>query len=279
MGKSMLLVFSLACFALNAPCQSAGASTNSTSYSAGSKEDLSRLAGTMLNNVNQARAALQNGRYQAAAEHVKRAESVLERLEAHADGATLIPVYQEFVSVSILGPVRAEQNARKHVSNAPANRGATVHEVAGDYTRLVVSTTIAKNGLAAAKAALANGNWKTADAALADVQDGLQMESVEADMPLARARQNLILARADVREGHYDQAQTALTSTSNALSKYEAEGGAHVSAAKNLQQQIEAYDHNLAQNHAGAVAKINHWWNITSDWAPYENQQASSGRH
>src|SRR5579875_275024 len=140
-----------------------GAQTNSSSYSAGSKEDVSRLAGQMLDATNQARTAVEKHDRQLALQDVDRAERDLRQIEGRAHGATMVPVYQEFVSVSILGPVRAEQNARKAAANHTMAKVSTnniaVHEVAGDYTEVMVSTAVARNGLAAAKAGLEKNNW------------------------------------------------------------------------------------------------------------------------
>jgi hypothetical protein len=82
----------------------------------------------------------------------------------------MIPVYQQFVSVSILGPVQIEQTARRTKAqssfpNGPLKAGEkpVAHEVAGIYTSAVVNTTVAKDNLAAAKAALSRGDLLTAD--------------------------------------------------------------------------------------------------------------------
>jgi hypothetical protein len=231
-----------------------------TFQSAGSREDISTLAGKMLDYTNRARAAIKDSNQQLALQDVNKAESYLQQVEARAHGSTMIPVYQEFVSVSILSPVRAEQRARHSV----------VHQVAGDYTSVVVNTTVAKNNLAAAKTALEHQNLSTADAALSDVQEGVQIEATEADMPLVKARENLILARSNAREGKYGETQAALQAASKALGTYAQENGPHASAARDLQQQIDSADKDLQQNHADILTKINQWWNTTADWTPYK---------
>lgn len=272
MKTTILFAVAFAAFQMSAQAQTTNHAN--LSYSAGPKEDLSRLAGQMLDDTNKARIALKDGNHQLAAEDVNRASTDLANIEAGAHGAAMIPVYREFVSISILGPVRAEQNAR----NRKSAHGAVVHEVAGDYTRVSVSTTVAKNGLDAAKAALQKREWKRADGALADVQDGVQMESIESDMPLSRARENLILARLAVRQDHYSEATAALQSAAKALSQYEAEGGSHVSEAKQMQQQISKFAPEIQQEHAQAIATINKWWNTTSNWSPYDDNEQESAR-
>jgi hypothetical protein len=193
----------------------------------------------------------------------------------------MIPVYQEFVSVSILAPVQTEQNARRAKArtspnaNSPAKVGkrAVAHEVSGIYTTVVVNTTVAKNSLAAAETALSRGDLLTADSALADVQEGVLIRSDKADMPLEQAEENLILARASARNGDYQAAEAALKTASEALSTYANEGGPHANEARALDEEINTYVQNFQKNHADAIAKINKWWNTTADWSPYRNQK------
>ena len=257
--------------------------TAKNTSSAGTREDLSTLAGNMLNETNAARAAIKKGNRLLAQQHVERAERDLQAIESRANGRTMIPVYQEFVSVSILGPVQAEQNA-KHASAQTAEKPvkvgnkAVVHEVAGDYTSVVVNTTVAKNSLAAAKSALAKADLLTADSALADLQEGVEIRSDEADMPLAEVRENLVIARASARNGKFEEAQAGLRAASEALSTYAHEGGSHANEAKAMEQEIRTYNQDLSQNHADVVTKINEWWNKIADWSPYKAQEQLSAK-
>jgi hypothetical protein len=253
------------------------AATTSQHASAGNKEDLSVIAGKMLDDTNQARIAIKDKDKIKALHHVEHAQTDLRELESRAHGATMIPVYREFVSVSMLTPVIAEQNARHANTNGNESRNsqntnqpAVVHQVTGDYTDVALSTVVAQQNLNAAKAALEKGNLNLADNALADVQEGVSIEMVEANMPLARARENLILARSAAEKGKYTEAQAALKSASNALGNYITSRGPHASEARSLKQQIDSYTSNLQENHSDVVAKINNWWNTTSDWTPYQ---------
>jgi hypothetical protein len=249
--------------------------------SAGPREDLSVRAGHMLKATNQARIAIRNGNIGAALRDVNEAQSYLRQVEAGAHGSTMIPVYQEFVSVSIIGPIQTEQQARKAGQSgtpppaAATNGNAAVHQVAGDYTSVVVNTTVAQNNLAAAKTALERGQMKNADSALQDVQEGVEIQSSQAEMPLTRARENLILARSFARRNNWTEARNALTAASHALRNYENENGPHTQAAAQLQREIEDSAHDLAQNHAGILAKINQWWNQTADWSGYKLKAAA----
>lgn len=242
-------------------------SAQTSARSAGSKEDLSVMAGKMLDQTNKARAEIKQNDKSAALRDVEQAQTDLRDIQNHANGATTIPVYREFVSVSILNPVRAEQAAR----HSNLKSVATVHQVAGDYTDVAVNTTVAEKNLAAARTALNEGKLKLADQALADVQEGVSIEEVEANMPLARARENLILARAAAEKDNYSEVHAALASSSKALSNYSEAGGQHANEANSLKQQIDSYNQNVQQNHSDAVAKINQWWNTTTDWTSYKS--------
>jgi len=248
--------------------------TKQSVQSAGSKEDLSVLAGKMLDQTNLARVDIKNGNTNSALRHVEQAQADLRDIQARSNGATMIPVYQEFVSISMLQPVIAEQNARANNANrqaAAANqKPAVVHQVAGDYTDVAVSTKVAQTNLQAAKAALERHDLKQADLALSDVQQGVSIESVEANMPLARARENLILARTAAEKGNWTEVHAALTAASKALATYGNENRPHSADAKSLQAQIDSYDKTVQQNHNDVVAKINQWWNTTSNWTPYQ---------
>jgi HEPN domain-containing protein len=233
----------------------------------------------MLDETNRARIAIKDRNKSSALSDVEQAQADLRNIQSRAHGATMIPVYQEFVSVAMLSPVIAEQNARRQNEQNKTNQPAVVRQVAGDYTNVEVSTVIAQRNLEAAKAALEKGNWNLADRALSDVQDAVSIEEVEANMPLTRARENLILARAAAEKGNYTEAQAALKAASNALNNYINAGRSHAAEAKSLKQQIDSFDSNLPQNHADAVTKINNWWNTTSDWTPYQTSgQMSASR-
>ena len=262
------------------------AQAGQAAQSAGPKEDLSILAGKMLDDTNTARTDIKKGDKADALKYIESAQSRLQQIQAQAHGATMIPVYQEFVSISFLQPVIAEQNAKAeangHTGMQKASTNQTpmvVHQVAGNYTDVAVSTKVAQVNLQAAKQAVEAGNLKRADLALADVQGGVSIDSIEANMPLARARENLILARSAAERGNYAEVHDALATARRALEHYcNNQGAPHAADAKALAQQIKDYDNTVQQNHANVVSKINAWWNETSSWTPYRaaNQLSAS---
>jgi hypothetical protein len=136
-----------------------------------------------------------------------------------------------------------------------------------------VSTTVAKNSLATAKRALAIRDMKDADAALADVQEGIKIQEAKGDIPVADVRENLVLARAAVRNDKFQEAEAALKAAAKALDRVIQAKGPHADEARNLREQISSYAQKLPQDHTDAVTKINAWWNETADWSPYKSQQ------
>lgn len=254
--------------------------------SAGSREDISVWAGKMIDETNRARQAIKNGDEQAAIQHLNRAEADLRQVESRAKGSTLVPLYHEFVGVSILSPVESEHNARNqaHPANARTKNTskqppAVVHEVSGVYGEALVSTKVAKDSLAAAKQALAIHDLQDADAALADVQEGIKVQQTKGDIPIAEVRENLVIARAAVRNNKYKEAEAALKAAAKALDGVIEANDPHANEARQLQQEINSYAQKLQQNHTDAVTKINAWWNQTADWSPYKSQEELERSH
>jgi len=240
-----------------------------SSASAGPKEAAARLGLDMLDHTNKARTAIANKNKQAALNDIDAATSDLTKAQSDAQGK-IIPLYQEFASVSVVAPVRAEQqkNAANSNSSATSNKPVpeTVHQVAGGYSVMEIDTDGAMSHLNAAKTALNNENWNAADKDLAALQDGVVFASYRSDMPLVRAQENLILARRNAREDNYRETRAALASSAKALAAYAQESGPHANDAKNLQQEIQSYDQHIMKTHSDAVSKIDGWWNTASNW-------------
>jgi hypothetical protein len=122
-NRILLFVFAFTAFELHAQ-NARSASADRTS--AGSREDISVWAGKMIDETNRARQAIKDGKEQAAMQHVNRAEGDLRQVESRANGSTLVPLYHEFVSVSILNLLRrntklaSRQERRMAAKAAPA---------------------------------------------------------------------------------------------------------------------------------------------------------------
>lgn len=247
-------------------------SSSAQSVSAGPKETASRLGLDMLNQTNHARTAIANKNKQKALNDINTAMNDLKKARNDTQ-SKIIPLYQEFASISVVAPVRAEQTKKAENANSSANNTnsnkmtpETVHQVTGSYSVMEIDTDGATAHLNAAKTALNSGNWNAADQDLAALQDGVAFASYKSDMPLVRAQENLIIARRNARDNNYREAHAALASSAKALAAYEQEGGPHASDAKNLEQQIQSYDQHIMKSHSDAVSKIDSWWNTASNW-------------
>jgi hypothetical protein len=314
MKREILVLATAACLTLSVQAQNgatsnafgagqSGASTHAgthagaTPHTAGPREQAARLGLRMLRETNEARTAVKSRNKLTADRDITEALASLEQARKDESGR-MIPLYQEFSSVSVVAPVRAQQRqsgtAAKNgaaaangtnTSSAQAGNGSqqsrpsheTVRDVTGQYSLMFIDTDGSRSNLDAARSAIAAGNWKQADAALAAVQDSVVFAQMEEDRPLARARQNLILARDAASAGHYVEARAALTSASHALTEYEQTGRSHASDAKSLQSDIQSYSQQITQSHADAVDKINGWWNTLAGWTQAAPSSSTNG--
>lgn len=245
-----------------------------------SKANLSSDINGMLRDTHAARQAISKQDKQMALKDVNEALRASHRLNQASGNNQLVPLYTEVSEYSVLAPVKAAKanTSANQVGNQTNNQTSNLNQkassrpedafsqAAGEYTTVALNAQEARMHLQAAKQALGNGNMKAADNALAAVQDGIIVETVEADLPLMRARENLRLARMAAKEDHYGEARAALHAASRSLGQYEQEGGQHVNDAKQLQAQIDSYDQNISQNHSGAASKIESWWKDTTNW-------------
>jgi YfdX protein len=255
--------------------QNNGTSDSNSPSNAGPREMAARHGLDMLDQTNKARTAIGNKNKQEALNDIGIAIKDLQKARSERQGK-VIPLYQEFASVSVVAPVRAEQTAESSSSNASSSgkSPASVHQVHGSYSVMELNTEGTISQLNAAKAALKNDDWKTADKDLAAVQDGVVFASYQSDLPLVRAQENLILARQNARKGNFQEVHAALASSAKALAAYEVQGGSHVDDAKNLQHQISSYNQHIDQDHKDAIKKIDGWWNTASNWL--QNPSSSS---
>ncbi len=109
----------------------------------------------------------------------------------------------------------------------------------GGFTEVGVDVGASKERLQMALNALNENDWKGADAALNEVENGVVMESMESDLPLLRARENLAVAQAAARRDRWTETRTALRAAGRALNEYAQTRPARASEAKYLTQQID----------------------------------------
>jgi hypothetical protein len=181
----------------------------------------------------------------------------------NAASRQFVPLYDEWENYSVIGPL---MNQRDHAHNE------IVEEASREYTSLALDVQVAKNQLQSAQQAVNQGAFQKADAALAAVQDGVMVTSVAADLPLLRARENMVLARNAADRDHFPEAHAALQAVSEALNQYSNEQNLHAADARVLREEIDTYNQSIEQNPVDASTKIEGWWDRMVDWVAIPNQ-------
>jgi hypothetical protein len=274
------LSVALALIPLQAQTQSKKGTTTTNT-----KARLSNEASDLLNATNEARTAIQARNKEDAIFHIDHA--LAQAMLLNASNLRYIPLYDEWESYSVIGPLMNQRN-RAHpqtatpgtnADNSTANSNARtkrsneiVEEASREYTSVALDVQGAKDHLQAAQQAVNKGAFREADAALAAVQDGVVVASVAADLPLLKARENMVLARDAADRDHYHEAHAALQAASEALNQYSNEQNPHGADARALREEIDTYNQTIEQNHADASTKIEEWWDRMADWVAIPNQ-------
>lgn len=234
-----------------------------------SRARLSSEVSLLLYDTSQARTALKDNQRGQAAQDVARALQADNQMTSHH----MVPLFSELDEYSVISPIAASRSAAVNAPNTtqtPANptrpKALAVRQVTGQYTMAELDPSLAKTHLQAAQQALANGNTQLADQALKGVEDSVILVSVGSDLPLLRARDNLVLARMDVRHGHFQKAQLDLQAACRALDTYAKDGGSYSGQAETVRAEIQNFNQNIQSNHAQAATKIESWWNQTAGW-------------
>ena len=207
--------------------------------------------------VNQARAAIKAGDRQAANNQVHWAVAAADRLRASGAGNS-VPIYMELAeNFAKAAPAPADPHALQFGTVEPPVDSNTAML---QYTTLALNLPQAQPRIEAAQAALEDGEMKTADNALAAAQNAVTFQSVAANMPLLRARQNLNLAAEQVRKGAFTVAQTTLREAARELMAYAANGGPRGDDAHQLAGEINACADQILSDGAEAGARIERYW-------------------
>jgi hypothetical protein len=206
----------------------------------------------------------------------------------------MVPIYAELEKVTLMAPLMAakqeaaqnggaahgstagkqpQQSSPEQSSQQPS-RSPMTPVVAGvelHHTHIMFDVSAAKEHLQAAKHALSNDKYTAADGALAAVQQGVNFAYVEVDLPLLRARENLMLAKSQVQAGQGQDARMTLEAAAQALEQYAQRADkARASQVQNLQKEIQNYaqqlpqqarqDQQTGQKNQQVVEQINEWW-------------------
>jgi hypothetical protein len=181
----------------------------------------------------------------------------------------LIPIYDEVGEVELIGPLEAAKKEKRGGDDSTE----AVEEVDVEHTSLALNLAFAKAGLRQAKKALGEGDWKSTDRALADVQRSAVFEVDTLDAPLATARQNLYLAHSRVQNGDLEGTRAALDEASQALDNYAKIGGTGRSAeVEKLRSEIDGLSNEIASGKQGDSTsekideRILSWWDRVVQW-------------
>lgn len=226
----------------------------------------SRTAMQLIDSTRSAREAIARNDTRAALDAVKRALDASREIDRKHGRPGKIPVYSEVVRISVHAPAKVGGTPPSHTGSADRTR-QPIQQVAAEYTNVFLNTTSTTKHLYQARAALERNDIKSAGNALAAVQSAVTTESVGADMPLIRARENLVIAAGQVRTGDYRSAQVTLGTAVEALENY-ANGvnPAHEAQARVLGREIVLYAQRLLTDSNGAAAKIEDWWDRIASW-------------
>jgi hypothetical protein len=246
------------------------------------KAKLSKELGQMLDATNKARTSIAQHNKQQATKEVDQALNSVNAATTQHTGTDLVPIYTELEQVSVLEPIMNRHKTgtataskgssqsgsadRSASTSTQSNAALGVHEVVGNYSGAFLDVSAAKQHLQAAQQALNKNDLNAADRDLQAVQDSVVLESVSADMPLLRARENLVLARSSEDAGKYEQAKRQLHAASTALHDYAQISGSHTQDVSRLRSDIDSYADSLATNHSNADSKIEGWWDQTTNW-------------
>lgn len=158
-------------------------------------------------------------------------------------------------------------NALPQSDQPPANAPEVVKGVEGGFSYIALDVDAAREHLQAAKQALKNNDAGKADLELARAQESVDAGTIATNMPLVRARENLSLARSDVKSSSYSQAKADLTAAANALKDYAKDTQApHAQDASKLSGQIQSAASSIQSSHTASSQKIDNWWNQLANW-------------
>lgn len=158
-------------------------------------------------------------------------------------------------------------NALPQSDQPPANAPEVVKGVEGGFSYIALDVDAAREHLQAAKQALKNNDPGKADLELARAQESVDAGTIATNMPLVRARENLSLARSDVKSSSYSQAKADLTAAANALKDYAKDTQApHAQDASKLSGQIQSAASSIQSSHTASSQKIDNWWNQLANW-------------
>jgi hypothetical protein len=240
----------------------------------------------MLDAVNQARDAIKQNNLQAALDPVNRAIGLQQALDREGQKGRAVPIYTEVVRMSISNPSEVAGHGQIAHLGTPsekmdiyagknqestADRMTTVEEpataqnVSGAFTRVSLDTNVTETHLPAAREALNRGDLNGADKDLSAAQDAMATETVAADLPLLRARENLALAARETQRDDYNTAAASVRAAVDALASYAEHGGPKAGDARTVGRHMQSLAERIPPDRAQAASEIEKFWNQVAE--------------
>lgn len=264
-----------------------GATAHSATAMTSSRAATSLHATDMLDAVRRARTAVAHQDGFDARTHIAHALTNIDQVHRSAARAgvpapDVVPIYAELEQYSVLGPIAMERSggeagtyqtpqglvrSRTEQDGENANQQTSIQDVVSYFTAAGVSLNAARGHLEAARSAVAEGDFTTADQTLAAIEDGVMLTTVITDLPLQEARQNLLLARErSMMDDDPAGTKAALMAASEALTKYEAGETEYREDSSGLRAEIDEFAESIGDGFSEAGDQIEQWWETTTDW-------------
>jgi hypothetical protein len=234
-----------------------------------SAQDIPGMAAGILEQSKLAEQAAIQHAQAAALDHIGQgstlAAEILQATPPSAPHPVLVRVYKNTETTTTYVPAKRSRNGEFSVDQLKKNSTAT--EVQANITIGRLDINSAATRLQDARAAVERDDWMTADSNLRAIPESVLQTTVEGNMPLLEARQNLRLARIRVEEGRYKDAAIPLRAAAQDLTDYEKLGLGPLSQnAEYFRQQIVNYAGTVVKDHGEAAMQIDYWLGFIDKW-------------
>ncbi|HEY7389073.1 MAG TPA: hypothetical protein VH640_11235 [Bryobacteraceae bacterium] len=225
-------------------------------------QNIPGLAGGILAQSKLAQQAVLQHDKAAALDHIRQgsasAAQILQATPPSAPRPVLVRIYKSTETTTTYAPAKRNGRLKKYATAAGTETQITTG-------RLDVSSAATR--LQDAEAAVERDDWTTANSDLRAIPESVIQTTVQGNMPLLEARQNLRLAKMRVEEGHYKDAAVPLRAAADDLADYEhLSPGALGQNAEYFRQQIANYAGTIAKNHQDAAMQIDYWLGYVDKW-------------
>jgi len=227
-------------------------------------QDLPGLAAGILEQTDMARKAVAARDKGEARDHIRKASLLAGEIQKQSPAdarPVMVPVYREIETTTTYRPVK---RGKGEMTANRLKKNTSIREVQGEVASAQLNVTAAAERLPAAEAALERDDWATADTVLSDISKSVVTIQAEGDMPLLKARQNLMLARAHVVDGKYKDAAAPLRAAAEALATFDR--GPNAEQAEKMRQQILDFAANIGHDHTHALGRIDSWLDPVNRW-------------